>query len=282
MFAWLYDQYWKTDKLYFYVYVLGELAVTIARVLLIWYFLCDFHFPWNVQYDYEEENNHAADQSCCICCCLIYIFIGDIVWCLQKVLRHPEGLNGWMIIAIILGRFFLWWPCYVSFGVHSAICWKFYLYLEELNFALATNENELRHIVDKYVELYDIFNREYPATSKWAIDLILFTFLSNLWLNTYSYNKLSTDWLGLMTDIVYVSGTVILYVMASSSLNSGFASFDKILCRYGLNGKVKQFDYYSYALHFVSKHQIRIKMGSIIVNELNAVKFLLDSSQQNY
>ena len=238
------------------------------------------------------------------------IFIFEIIYTVWYCILYVELLTLIDYAALLLGKIFLYFPIYVTVGIHAAISVTYYLYLLQLIHILKQKDEIIidqdydhqhdknkiipsKDIFDLYRKLYESFCVMNTKCLKKCINYCSLACFVHLWIA--SYHMFEDDDMTLDQHLIYnliIFCLFVIYVISASVLSETYYRFESLLWKYGYqimdnsdgdrgedennhmytNNELQQFNY---LLQYVYKHPITVKIGQLTVTKRNFMRFLV-------
>ena len=282
-----------TSALYLTVFYLQVIVYVTARFYSMHYFYHKFNYPWQQKIDRVKITQHQLHISRIkfynkfTKWILFTIIVMESIWesvdlfLNDSIIEIMDSLCDWT------QRISIWWPLYVTIAVHSIICLKYVIYLNELISIIKqsdtdTNIIDINDLFEKYESIYEQMKKDFDVGLTRSIQLLLLASFLFGWIQTefvFSHHSALVDIPTSATYIIIVAISI-LYTIPSTFVSELFVEFEhKLLWKIGkevreLNDS-KQYDVYNHFIHIVSKYPLVLKFGTFEITKRNCIKFVV-------
>eukprot|EP01084_Bolivina_argentea_P172434 298687_1 len=283
---------YENDLIFKLMYLLKQFNLLMSRLCCIFYFHNEFHYPW---YSHDKSSlskhfNHPLTKKNTF---KVYMIIMYIQICLTFILDAFSRYGAMQKqlttiperISVIMARVFIYWPIFVTFCVHSAICVWYYCYIKQLISQLENNAVCMKDLFSKYKLLYAEFKKDQSGSISYCIKFSLLNFIIEMWISSYKIFSKNDIQMYHILYLIQIFFIIFIYVRNSSLLCETFDRFEELLWSHGpmclemeSDANSKDFDknYYNYFLQYVGKYSVNISWGKLTtVTRINFFKFLL-------
>eukprot|EP01083_Nonionella_stella_P029970 82320_1 len=267
------------------VQIVKQFMVLCNRIISAYYFYCYFDYMW-LDIDMStalRDRARIRKWSTFTLTCVSVASLLELVY-LCIISHQYYSATVWFIPAAVTSMVH-YVPVYVSLGVHSAMCSKYYLYLHKLQLDVY-NHKPIEDIFKSYYKFQESFDKDDHWALKWSIYLVLAWFLLEIFMNSYTlvdYGDYSiADDVNTMHAVLFVIKLVhtvfiyLLFVMPSSYLNKIFGDFEKKLWeKHAGYMNCDEFQNFGPVLQYIERYPILIKVGRIDVSKMTARRFVV-------
>ena len=265
------------------VYIIFEILVATTRFTSTLYFYKHFNQPLKSYITgfgdilYNQYSNETRKWNLFILIMVSIVGLTDTA----QVFNYTEvnlgvpdqTLSITSIVALILGRIFIYWPLNICIGYSCCIFVKYYLYLLKLTDIMKKQHKngnlEFDVILEKYKAMTESFKIDYHLYLKVTVELYLLELMMGLWI------AISWDGWIMVISITMSSCNILLYPIVASLITNTFERFDALLWKYSMENTAEESHYKQLLLKYTVKYPFVIKVGSLRLSRKNVVKFVI-------
>ena len=238
-------------------------SLILSRVVIQFYILCKFNYPWYYQLhcDVTTQNPSTVYISIIIILVMVnlsffFLFSIGIVWW--------AGIGSGYIIYL---------PLFWILVIQSAIAYKYHQC-----FSILSSQSKVTRIFDIYKQVYKDFKSDYPLILNVSIQWQVLPVLFFLWSAAYDvvYPTAAIEWLFWSCIFLMIVPIISVIFISGCFLNEKLDEFHKLLWdRYENEQDQEELNLYSRLIQYINHHPIEFKLAGLRITKKNTILFIL-------